>query len=375
MINKEVLNLFEYKIFLKESINLKQNNKEKSLKKYIKTKISKYSAKRYLLLLLSIIFIVILSLEIFTFIFNKDISKRKHNNLFNAKIETKVGLCIICKRENLYIQEFVNHYKKLGYNHIFIYDNNNVDEENFDTVLKKEIEKNFVTIVDYRGRNNNRQIFEAYIDCYEKNNKNYDWLSFFDIDEFLELTNNTNIQELLDNKRYKNCQNIKFNWLIYTDNDKLYYENKPVQERFTQPLYNNKFFNQHIKSTVRGKLPKNYWINAPTPHSSDNEFIACSSSGKKIDKISPFNYPPDYSYGFLKHYRTKSIEEYCNKIKKGKADQKINYRAMINWFFSTCKITDEKITKILIELSECRGSLIYSKSLKKGYYSYNKDFI
>jgi len=221
MINKEVLYSFKHKKHLKKFINLKKKTKKKIRKKYIRTNRSKYSVKKYLLVPLSLlfIFIIVLSFKIFTFISNKDISKRKENNLYKYKSETKVGLCIICKRENLYIQEFVNYYKKIGYNHIFIYDNNNVDEENFDTVLKKEIEENFVTIVDYRGRNNNHQLFEAYIDCYEKNNKNFDWLSFFDIDEFLELTNNTSIQELLDNKRYKNCQNIKFNWLIYTDND------------------------------------------------------------------------------------------------------------------------------------------------------------
>ena len=55
-------------------------------------------------------------------------------------------------------------------------------------------------------------------------------MSFFDIDEFLELTNNNKMQEFLDNERYENCQKIKLNWLIYSDNDKLYYENKLVRE-------------------------------------------------------------------------------------------------------------------------------------------------
>ena len=185
----------------------------------------------------------------------------------------------------------------------------------------------------------------AYIDCFEKNNKNYDWLSFFDIDEFLELKpKNIKINEFLDNERYKDCQNVKFNWLIYTDNDKLYYENKPVQERFTTSLNDSKFFNQHIKSTVRGNLSSNYWINAPTPHASRNQFSACSSSGTQlVDKASPFVHPPDYQFAILKHYRTKSIEEYCNKIKKGKPDSQINYKEMIDWFFQTNKVTQEKI--------------------------------
>ena len=337
MMNKKELNLYEDKKLLKEYTSLKKINKQKIVEKEVKTNRSKYSIKKYLLVLLSLILIIALSFKIkFVLIFNKN-ERKRIKNFFNVKNKTKVGLCIICKRENLYIKEFINHYKKLGYNHIFIYDNNNEDEENFDIVLKKEIKEKFVTVVDYRGRNNDHQLFEAYIDCYEKNNKNYDWLSFFDIDEFLELKNNIKIQELLDNERYKNCQNIKFNWLIYSDNDKLYYENKPVQERFTQPIKKNKFFNKHIKSTVRGNLSKNYWIGAKNPHTSINEFIACSSSGKEINKKSPYNNPPDYTYGILKHYRTKTIEEYCNKMKKGKPDDKINYKVMINWFFQQIK--------------------------------------
>ena len=38
----------------------------------------------------------------------------------------------------------------------------------------------------------------AYTDCYEKNNKNYDWLSFFYFDEFLEIRPKAkNIQDFL----------------------------------------------------------------------------------------------------------------------------------------------------------------------------------
>ena len=178
----------------------------------------------------------------------------------------------------------------------------------------------------------------------KKNNKDYNWLSFFDIDEFLELKpKGIKIQEFLDNERYKNCQNVKFNWLIYTDSDKLHYENKPIQERFTKYLDNHVFFNKHVKSTVRGNLSKNYWIGAPNPHTSNNEFSSCSSSGKEIDRKSPFNYPPDYKYAILKHYRTKTIEEYINKMKKGKPDVKINYNMMVEYFFGSNKITDEKI--------------------------------
>ena len=127
------------------------------------------------------------------------------------------------------------------------------------------------------------------------------------------------IKKFLNNKIFKSCQNVKINWIIYTNNNALYYENKTLKERFTNPDYKNPN-NKHIKSTIRGNLPINYWYNMKNPHSSTNKFISCSSSGKRVSSSSPFVSPPDYKNSFLKHYRFKSFEEYCNKIKRSRSD-------------------------------------------------------
>ena len=37
-----------------------------------------------------------------------------------------VCLCVIGKGEKLYVKEYINYYEKLGYNHIFLYDNNDI---------------------------------------------------------------------------------------------------------------------------------------------------------------------------------------------------------------------------------------------------------
>ena len=255
----------------------------------------------------------------------------------------KVCLCLICKQENLYIKEFLSHYKNLGYNHVFLYDNNDINDETLEEIIKDEVEEGFVTIINIRGQKKRPQ-FRVYIDCYEKNNKIYDWLSFFDTDEFLELKpKGIKIQEFLDNERYKNCQNVKFNWVLFSDDDKLYYSNKPIQERFTKPLFNSSL-NNRIKSTVKGNLSSNYWKGAWNPHSGITNYNACSSSGKKISNISPFNEPFDYKYGYLKHYRTKTIEEYIKKVKRGRAAaNKVSYRRQVEKFFITNKKTKEKL--------------------------------
>ena len=45
--------------------------------------------------------------------------------------------------------------------------------------------------------------------------------------------------------------------MTYSDNDLIYYENKPVQERFTTQIPQFQL-NDHIKSLVRGNLSTNY---------------------------------------------------------------------------------------------------------------------
>ena len=119
------------------------------------------------------------------------------------------------------------------------------------------------------------------------------------------------IQQFLGNKRYKKCQNVKINFLYYSDNELLYYDNRPVQERFTTPLYNN--YSRVIKSTVRGRLKINYWKKSSGSHSSIMKYISCNSEGKIIKYYSFINEPVNYKYAALKHYYTKSVEEFCNK--------------------------------------------------------------
>ena len=217
----------------------------------------------------------------------QDKSEAKFHKIINkSESLIKVGICTLCKEENLYIQEFIDYYRDLGYDHIFIYDNNDINGERLEDVIKKEIDEGFVSIINYRG-DRDKPIMRIYTDCYEKNSKNYSWLSYFDIDEYLYLKpEGIKIKEFLSNERYKDCQNVKFNWVLYSDDEKLHYENKPVQERFTTPLFNN-ILNNHVKTTVRGNLPTNYWINASNPHTGVNDYNCCGSSGKQISKTSP----------------------------------------------------------------------------------------
>ena len=56
--------------------------------------------------------------------------------IFKLLSKLKVLICTIGKNENKYIKEFVKHYEKLKITKIIIYDNNDINGENFENILK-----------------------------------------------------------------------------------------------------------------------------------------------------------------------------------------------------------------------------------------------
>ena len=239
---------------------------------------------------------------------------------YKSSPNVSICLCVIAKMENLYAKEYVNHYKKLGYKHIYIYDNNDLNGEKFEDVIKDEIDSGFVTIINIRGLSKGQCV--AYKDCYKKYNKLYDWLSFFDFDELLWIKED-NIQNFLTSKRYDKCVTIKINFLFYSDNELLYYDNRSLVERFTKALYRHPS-NKWLKVTVRGSLPTNYWSVQCTPHTSHSKYPSCNSAGTPMRYGSGAK-KPNFTYARMRHYYTKSTEEYLIKSSRGSAFSRVHW--------------------------------------------------
>ena len=313
----------------------KQYHRKKKNKKII------LDEKKYNINILKIFKIFILG-----FLFYVDLTFIR--NKTDLYINTKVCLCAIIKKENQYIKFFIEHYKNLGYDHIFLYDNNDVFDEKVEDVIKNYIDDNFVTLIDYRGYRGPRNSpqMNAFYECYDNNNKNYTWISFFDIDEYLVLKpKGIKIKEFLNKQRYKNCPIVKFNWLVFNDNEQTEYENKSFIERFTTKT---KWLNsaKTIKSTFRGNLSLNNAKKSYSPHDIYSGIKSCTSSGLQTEE-GVYHSPPDYKYGELRHY-TRTISEYVNKLKRGRATTRLilskkNLRDYFEHFFVHNKKTEKKV--------------------------------
>ena len=259
------------------------------------------------------------------------------NNHFNKKISMKVCLCTSGKKENLYAKEFVEHYKKYGVDKIFIYDNNDLNGEYFEESISNYIMNDYVQIINFRGQNKIQ--LKAMNDCYKKNFLQYDWLLFYDIDEFIFLKDFYNIKSFLNQTKFNDCKIILLNWVIRSDNELIYYDNRSLFTRFKKR--GKKIKNAiDVKPILRGSISTKI-IDA---HQINNRLKKCDGFGRKkyFEGINDKN--PDYQFYYLNHFYSKSTEELVNKILRGSVSYGPNKRLyIIDYYFDINKITLEKI--------------------------------
>ena len=260
----------------------------------------------------------------------------------------KTLLCGIAKMENDYIREWVEHHLNLGFDKIILGDNNDPDGEWLADPIVDYIKEGKVQVYDIRNKDIKQVGFynDIYLGglCDE-----YDWVLFLDIDEFLFLEKDKTVQEYLSRDEFKDFTCIKIHWMVMDDNNQLINTGEPVVQRFTNPArpvpmnwYNKNTgeiikqveMNMFVKSFVKPKLKNVVWDDAPQPvpgikiedpnnppteediKNIDHELVVCNNKGEALsqeytDETTVDNI--DYTLAHIKHYRTKTIEEYISK--------------------------------------------------------------
>ena len=309
-------------------------------KKYNNIIIVLHNNKKYLIIILIFISLILIYKL-------KNLIKKEIIN-FRIIKKTKVCICSPVKDENRYIKEFVEHYKKYGVDKIFIYDNNEIDGERLENAIGEYIKIGLVKVLNYRGQK--APHFDIMNDCYKKNYRIYDWLIFFDLDEYIHLFNYTNIKLYLQRDIFKKCEKIHLNWVHHTDNNLLYYDERPLHIRFpeVEPNAKNNVKGSYncVKSILRGHIP-NVVINCV--HKLNMKLKGCDGFGNPqvIDKYGTHN--SDFRFYYIDHYYSKSVQEFAEKLNKGGAVQgkKVWLKYVrLNNYFKRNNITIEKLNFI-----------------------------
>lgn len=270
----------------------------------------------------------------------------------------KICLCAIAKNENNYIKEWVDYHKKLGFTNIVLYDNNDTDGEVFTDVIQDYIKSGFVKIKNVRGLSN--QQIKRYNEFYHSQEAaEYDWIAFFDIDEFLHLDKDKTVQQWLISSKYDNFDAIAVNWKYFDDNNQVAVINNNYSiTRFTREFKEQDWeWAQHRFSKRFVRTGLNIVINSshgPIATAQMNEYKTetenmlkvCNIAGQKLGRNNLAFKEWTYDGGYLAHYRYKTIEEYATcKKKRGYATLYKNSGKDMSYeeFFKLNELTAEKL--------------------------------
>ena len=262
----------------------------------------------------------------------------------------KVCVCTCGKGENRYIREFVSHYINYGVDKIFIYDNNDINGERFEMILKDYLKNNSIKIINYRGKLKIQM--DVFNDCYEQLKTEYDWFFFFDIDEFIHLKNFQNVKDYLNQYHFIKCNAIYLSHKLHTDNNQISYYNNSLANRFPKIYEFDKFeknsvilhLKYFVKAILRGNLTK---IKISNPHLLSPDISqTCNGNGKIIEQYDNQWKSPEQTYYYFDHYYFKSCEEYLHKLSKGSVfygkERKINIDRLIT-YFAFNKLNEKKL--------------------------------
>ena len=244
----------------------------------------------------------------------------------------KYLVCACAKNEDEYIVEWIEHYLNLGFDKIIICDNN--DNENMPLLLSAYIKRGVVELFNCRGFGSFQVQFYSMF-CTEGN---YKWCAYFDCDEFLELGAYSNIKDYLATKEDEIC--VSFNWLMYGSDGQHTKTPGRIQDRFKYPISPISLFTENcfIKSIVRGgdTFKNGCWFNGSHIPMTEPMFQHNVGGYFHTNSTSHMYLSPRYKEGYLKHYYTKTFEEWAKKAGRGWPDgtdtlKMKNYFICQNW--------------------------------------------
>lgn len=223
----------------------------------------------------------------------------------------KVNLCAIAKNEDLYIKDWYDYYVNIvGVDTIYLFDNN--DDDHMKWVLGSPYFSHLKYIY-FPGDQMQKPAYQKY---YEEHNQEADWHIFIDLDEYICFSKETDLRSILKNVD-RNIESVVIPCFEMGDSDLVYYDDRPVLERFIKPA----LYNWHcVKSVIRGSLDLQTLSAHVAYHKDNRQYSACYGNYKLFNSEysnnrflkgteNNFNQIEKFIL-YYKHFDTKTIDEY-----------------------------------------------------------------
>ena len=220
----------------------------------------------------------------------------------------KVCIVAIAKNENLYINEWIEHHLNIGFDHIYICDNNDENGERISDIVNNEK----VTIINYIGFKGIQPI--AYTNCFIKYRSECDWIAFIDIDEFIILDGKyKSIKDFISDPMFENAKIIRLHWKVFSGGTELEANGSyNVVDRFLEryPCKEEKWGKSIINCSVEIK----HCIHGHGYFDKNIRDYVYNAIGEQCEnKWSAVGEMPIHKNAWINHYPTKTIGEYIDQ--------------------------------------------------------------
>jgi predicted O-methyltransferase YrrM len=234
----------------------------------------------------------------------------------------KPVIVCIAKFEQDYIEEFIRYHLHLGFDKIYLYDNEDVPT--YGQILRKF--RDYVVVNHLPGKAYSTppqyQAFSHFVNNYMYTT-DLTHVCHIDIDEFIVLKKHNNIKEFIkeyiyDGENNVMCGGICMNWRFFGCSYQTVNTKQPNTQRFTKCEEKG---NLQVKTIFN----KKFYASFPNPH-----YIFVNNTNYPLKTIAgkimngPLNEDIDLSVAQINHYKTKTLEEFKHIRTRGRADLHVN---------------------------------------------------
>lgn len=169
------------------------------------------------------------------------ILQAKHYNATTSNIivHERAAICAIHKMEDLYLHEWINYHLALGFDDIYLFDDNDYDTQGGESILPSNHPHIHVIPVKHLPERVHKQsaVYDSCIQIIKgreaQDSYRTTWAIFLDIDEFIALQRHESIQDFVqDYCPLPMCASLGLNWHWFGTSNQTYYSNQPVTQRF-----------------------------------------------------------------------------------------------------------------------------------------------
>ena len=257
----------------------------------------------------------------------------------NHSVRKNVGryyICTMIKDEHPYIREWALHNKALGFDKIVLYDDGS--SHPYDDELGDLMSEGFVEMRKRTGDRLRRQsgAYNEFVRSAEWGDDDY--CAFIDVDEFIFFDEAEDVEDFMS--YYAEFAGVGLSWKLYNANGHISApKGIPTPEAYTREF---EYFEPRIKVIGRLKDIKYF----PTVH----HFVPLRGRLVTTNNRTIYgmhgNYC-NYTNGHIKHYLTKSWEDWLRRLRRGNVTRGLRTVDMFFWMNPDLAGYKDELTKNL----------------------------